>query len=630
MPLFINSLCKTGAPPEQSIFDLVSDFDGDLLTWNAEQFDRDAGATLTISAGTHNAYGPDLIGSHGAISAYGPDTQTIVGAGEGVTFIEDLQNAFTNDDYASSLGTVNGTLPRIDTILIGEDECTLKDLDDVELFTVGQWVRLMGYDMQAFGFPQNNHFFEHRQITDINEGTGVLTLDQGVKYDYKDTYPELNVGSSSQPDQCGSATLMPIVTKYWDVHHHVKNMTINPTATNAFYGAGREITWESCTFENYAHIPSRMVSITYLDCTFNGGSGFEFDKSVETVTFTDCTVYDIITQQSSSIDDLVVTNSYISQLIGTPKRATLTDSTIDTLRLGCSAYGASRSTVIDTCDVGALTRTARSCFLDVFDSHTSGNLVISFTNAQSGSDALIDLVPDPGAWYRLYGENAAIGPSFQITDVTFDGNTDIFTYNTTLTGTEPQWALATRIEVVDCPDLTVTDSTGEIAFCSYAAAAGMALGEYFNSGPFSATYSADAPYITGTGDMNIATGYLCGEVVTIKLNVTVPYTGVNGECRLCLFDVNNFPSSHPFVDSTGAAYVNWTPRFDLKTAGERVITIAGVTGSGGADAGMSLGTARWWCSAGGIGYRLSHSIASESSAVWPEFTLEVILDQGIT
>jgi hypothetical protein len=615
-------------------FDLVRDYAGEFTSWNAWQNNAyRPSSVLFIPAGTHSAFGPDGTGSDGELSSAGTNgpggAVTVLGAGTTATIITDMTTPLPTNTQPGQDGNGNGAQPNINTILTGATTATTKILNDCCQFRVNDWVMLCAYDMQSFGHPRNNHYFEFRKITAVDYATGTVTFDQGVKYDYLDTYPELQPGTRFLEDQGGCATMIKMSKKRWDCETLVKNLTMN--SSSAFFGSTRVTKWENVTFSDWSAIPSLCAEWTAYNCVFDGAHGLEFDKSIETITFENCTVWDQITQQSSSIDDIYGINSFFFHMNGTPKRATFTDCTFGDLRLGPSAYGSGYSVTMTDCAVTTdFFTVARNTFLSDFASTTGGVLTIDFDSATpSDGDCLINLVPDSNCWYQFVkGTLGIIGPSFQITDVTYDSGTDLFTYTTTLDGTEGEWALAERIINHDCPDLTVTNCTGKIAFCSYAAAAGMALGEYFNSGSFTGTYTSSAPFISAPA-MSLAAGFMRGDLVSLKLNVTKAFTGT-GACKLCLFSTTNYPSSIAFVNTAGSGSVTWAPQFDLRSTGERVCTLTGTTGAAAGDVNPTVTAgARWWTSGDAIAYRLSNSIAAQDPSTYPEFTLEIILDQGI-
>jgi hypothetical protein len=109
-----------------------------------------------------------------------------------------------------------------------------------------------------------------------------------------------------------------------------------------------------------------------------------------------------------------------------------------------------------------------------------------------------------------------------------------------------------------------------------------------------------------------------GAPVSIKVNVTRAYTGAS---------TLNMSYAHRCVTS-GALAFN-TVLVNLKILGERVLTPAGNTGAQSLDTLPSQASVEFLGSGFGI-VKLSRDISGESSADWPEFTLEVITDQGLS
>jgi hypothetical protein len=616
---------------------LATDFAGSVELWNNYQEINPGDKTLCVPAGTYYRNAHENI--FPVISAFGPGTQITVGQDRETTFFDEFGDAVNHEIYRNpppvGNNTINYPLAKIDTMLVGESVATLKDLARASDFSVGQWVLLIAYDMQGYGYPQNNHFFEYRQIAAINVGTGEITLDQGVRHDYKDTYPHLNDGTALQPDPGGDATIIPLYTAGWDAHYILRNLTINPVATNAIYGSARKITWEHCIFPNYGHIPTGTKDITYRNCSFLNGIGFEFDKFVDTVTFEDCTgEFESLGVQSSSIYELTMNNCDFLTLSGTPKYVTITDSNFTNLKFSPFAYGAgSYEVVLDNVTVSNLSPNFSGFDISHFTSTAGGVFTIPVATAvAAGVDVILRFIPDPLSWYCFaYGGGVGrAGPSFQVTDVTEAGG--ILSYTTTLTGSEPELALATRIVSIDCTELTVINTTeGALAPMSYPAAAGLAAGEYFNTGPWNPSnfywMSGGVPRIAGLPTSQ--EGWLAGTLVSLTFTVTKPYTGTQSTLAIAIqggeFFGSRWKKSDASIDSFGGPY------FDLKFAGTRVITPSGVTGSQGTESNdLWAAGFRWWVSGNRFAYRVEHDITGEDPSVYPEFEFELILDQGIT
>lgn len=111
-----------------------------------------------------------------------------------------------------------------------------------------------------------------------------------------------------------------------------------------------------------------------------------------------------------------------------------------------------------------------------------------------------------------------------------------------------------------------------------------------------------------------------GFIQSIKFNVTKAYTGAGtlnaglGQFRVYLY--------------INGVQTEYNPRINVKILGERVILADGsVTGTQSLDANLSFGSEPAWID-GGFDPVFSRNINSESSADWPEFTIEMITDQG--
>jgi hypothetical protein len=660
MPLLLTSLCGAGysvptpPPPEVPVvpdplnLNLVTDFEGDLSTWNAYQATVGTACNLFIPAGVHDCRGVDLAGARGRFSlANGHDLMTIFGAGMDLTSMDQITTPFNKTPYFTV--NENGSKPNIETMLEGESVATLKVLSDVSNFSVGQYVLLLALDVQGFGYPQNNHFFEYRLITAIDLDTGELTFDAPVRHDYKSTYPRLSGGSGSTPDQAGEATLFPMNITAWDCQSHVKDLTVNPTYTGAYYGEQRSIIWENVRFGQYAHIPSFQHTIEYINCVFAGLQGFEFDKSVELVNCEGCTIEGtgpIWTIQSSSVHTLTMTDCALRTMNGTPKVAVLNNCTFTTgLILGCISYGGSYSAELNDCNCSTLAFTKTGIRTTTASNGAAWTWIggddgqFSYPRSTIG-DSLYRALPDPNIWYT-FGDvtHGKWGPPFQITDATLDQDTGIITYSSTLTGTEPGITLSTFATKAPLPQgFTVTgvdedDGVNPLGPFSYAEAAGKQVGEYFNFGDWPAT----AEYYLATGSVprlrgvrSLAGGNMHGRINSITINVTQAYTGTNPTCRMSF--TGEFFGGWWLCAEDLTTFSQWRAEIDLTVAGERVITPGGVTGTAGSDAGLSLGAGVWLCSnhstIGGV--RLSYNPGTEDPSVWPQFTFLIDLDQEMS
>lgn len=114
---------------------------------------------------------------------------------------------------------------------------------------------------------------------------------------------------------------------------------------------------------------------------------------------------------------------------------------------------------------------------------------------------------------------------------------------------------------------------------------------------------------------------IIGNLVSVKVNVITPYTGTRP-----VLTVGFSQFGLPVVQS--GALTTWSPLVNLKTAGERVITVGSTTGTQSGDSGLTVSSDLWFT--GTYAARVSHDITGESSGVYPSYTIEIITDQGFS
>jgi hypothetical protein len=115
---------------------------------------------------------------------------------------------------------------------------------------------------------------------------------------------------------------------------------------------------------------------------------------------------------------------------------------------------------------------------------------------------------------------------------------------------------------------------------------------------------------------------MVGAIQSIKFNVTKAYTGVQGTLTAGL-------SQSQIQLMINGAWTSYAPRINMKILGERVITPSGVTGTQSGDSNLTLGSLPAWIG-GGFDPSMSVSISGEAESTWPEFTIEMITDQGFS
>jgi hypothetical protein len=124
---------------------------------------------------------------------------------------------------------------------------------------------------------------------------------------------------------------------------------------------------------------------------------------------------------------------------------------------------------------------------------------------------------------------------------------------------------------------------------------------------------------------------MLGNLVSIKVNVTKAYTGVAS------FLNTNFNTNRNMKCVMGGSLATFGYAINLKILGERVFTVGSSTGVQSGDTlfinGSSQATtvipSSVWMNGIAFNMALSSDISGEDPSVWPEYTMEMITDQGM-
>jgi len=487
----------------------------------------------------------------------------------------------------AGLASASGCSARIQSVSPGASTVTLTaaslSAGYISRFTAGDWIMLGGLDTQGlwnapYGFPPNQTYFEWRQVTNVNAGTGVITLDRPVSNTYLSTWPNYNSGDNFEADNGGAATI-------WTVGAGVANSTWNTTLefigltfyrSGQIYANGRSVTYRNVTFptgSGLGAIPTQNETFTAIGTTWN--AVIEVDKMIGTFTL-DSSSLTLLQFQSNSTDLFIARNgtTFSSGLQGGGKRSELTDVTIADFRPGSYAYGNTPGPVICTrCAVaawsnaGILQSTNPSPY-----SMASG--VISFANtAATGADPAQRWASTIGKtiWHR--GSNLSSVGAFTVLGVTQDPtNTYIQTdqaggfpnYATLGGSTEPGfWTNGAQ-------QFTCDACTGDATFTAMNVQAGAT--------PLAPmmTYSQRA-FTPSTAATNLGNVFGIGKLTSLTVDVTTAFAGTGTATLNPTGQFHNFT-----VNQSTWTQFDWFPTINLKQTGTRVITPGGVTCNGGA------------------------------------------------
>jgi hypothetical protein len=632
------SMAAQAKAHKAAVRDLAADFDGSLDAWCRFFSLQTEPCTLTVPPGYFSGQRLASVGFNG----------TIIGAGAGVSSLE--AGVTFNSGIPEGQGIV---WPKIATATAGQNYAQLLTISDASNYTAGNWSLLTAWTMQVGGYPQNVYFFEWIKIANVDAATGVITFDRPIRNTYKATYPPLLEGGGSV-DGGGRATLFPchdadifrvlppdftapwptVMPSTFDQSITIRNCTlVSSTHSGNFVsnGACREVLFEDCTFVD-APVPTASVSWTARRCIIP--SSVEVDKLVETVTFDDCTFNGDIDVQSASVDCLVVTGCTGAShgVVGTPKKALIENSTLSTLRIGPGGFGQASELTVSNCTISNNDPIGgRLYLLSNVTSITNGIITIPITKAffgdPGGTGGPASEQITPGGWHFLKDDTIPTTTlfAFTVTDVTYDATN--WYIHTSIPQPNPYSTIATSIVPHPCTSVTVTGTGGcsEMRVLSLAPA-GKPLYSYYNTG----TWNGISITGLGVGESS----FLWGNIVSIKVNIITPYTGAkslqlrllrqNGETRLL---------------NPSFAYVTYAPAININIAGLRVITPGSTVGAQTGDSGLDLAAGNNWIGNSDskvfafmhdFGTGSGADISDEDPSLWPELTIEIITDQGIT
>ncbi|WP_164937552.1 hypothetical protein [Bradyrhizobium guangxiense] len=572
---------------------------------------------------------------------------------------------------------------RLVTVAAGSSKVQLLTPAQASIFTVGSYALITGFDLQGiwqapYGYPSNPHWFEYVKVISVDASAGTVTLAAPLKNTYKSTWPNYNSGSQFEVDAGGPATLYALDPS-WDTQVEYRGLTISQDKFQT-YANGRSVTYRDVKFTGYnCGVPTQNYLWQAIN-TDMSNCNLEVDKLITSMVMNNV-IINQLKFQSSSTDLVTISGSTIkTQLTGTPKKAVISDTKIADFRPGAYAYGRSDEVICTNCTIGSFN--PAGVFETGFGSnpvqvsYAMSNGVISFPNGTTvlgatnngagkvrltvastagfasndrvnissiagtyeanGGNKLISVIdathldlPEisfvnaykSGGVVGLYAPRWAVpgtnllwvgahgsGPIFKVLDVTQDQN---FSYiKTDFPGSFPAYAGAKlAIRVHPAPKFTCNNCSGSADVVDLNnAPAGAPLYSYSKR-----TYSA----LTGT--IAAPRVPLWGALKSAKFNVTTPYSGA-GALQFQLSQFNNWP-----MMSSPTTVSNFGPGINMAVAGERTLTLTGITGMQSLDklgVPPNPGTLLGPSNSGP-----TFSAATQSSA---QITVELMTDQHIS
>lgn len=596
------------------------------------------------------------------------------------------------------LDDATGCSARINSVLAGATSVTITNTAFCSRFVAGRWAVVTGFDLQGgykspYGYPPNPHFFDYVQIgsTDNCATTGQILLGSALTNSYRSTWPNFNTGNVFEADQGGPATIYALDSS-WDGEVDIRGATIDDVNNQSIY-QGRSVIIRDVTMTG-AHciIPSQNESFTMIN-SMGASCNIEVDKIINNLTYQGTTLRRVSFQSSSTNTLTWDGGSLVLDMNGTPKVANISNLTIPTIRLGPYAYGTPISATCTNCVItnpiasfGVMEKggggdPGANVFYTVSGGVFSYPLGVNITNlTDNGSGKVRLTVADTTGWATnavagksgifatcsapspctggakltivngtqidlldfnfadvkwsgagfLYnsaeqerwaipgtnvfpvGQWGASTPAFQVTGVTRSGN--FVNIATTLSGGFPTIPLSRGkgFLQVQAPKWTCTNCSGNAQAVDFSGApANTPIFSYSNR--------------TFNNSTALSSWNLWGKVTSIKINVMQAYTGSTNPLRVNLPEETIVPAGTTTF---------WNPLINLRQAGLRTITPAGVTcdtgggpvaGACSGDSGLTLPspTAMF---AGTIEQQMPNGTPTDQP--WT-MTAEFIMDQGV-
>jgi hypothetical protein len=498
---------------------------------------------------------------------------------------------------------MNGALDsvRVATVTAGASTATMLDIADAGKLTVGAYVCLCGHTTQGDGTPPNLHFFEYIVVAGISGTT--ITFDRPVRQTYRSTWQDDGAAHLMVTEGLNGGGVFG-----WD--QTIGHYGYTVTQSVGGHTRSRDIRLHDMALDVFTPTNSSVVLLD--NCTIPSGS-VEVDKLIEVFRVHASTVRRLY-HQSSAPGLLYIDSSTLTvALDGTPRHTIVSYGTLAQLALGCF-YGCTKSVVAANSTISSWQYGSAS-----FD--LGGDAQSGVQNAYTMSGGVITMprtarpttvYPEwavPGC-VAFFGGKYPYGASFTVDDVTADAS-NVYVH-TSLAGGFPTVPLdgSSRLQIRGhpCPKLTVTNCTGcEDSLDLSNAPAGRPVGSWSRRAYTAAHTSAIQTF-----------PLVMGRVSEIRVNVTTAFTGTGGTLQARVFDV-------PLLNSSGVE-VRYEPVIDLSVAGERVVTLSGVAGSGGTDSGLALPAGAWFVGSAFAGFNAFRNVSAQAG-VGPAVTVTIVADQ---
>ena len=393
----------------------------------------------------------------------------------------------------------------------------------------------------------------------------MVTLTQALRYQHLSTFPSTSQYPISDEfyDTGGPASIY-VIRQGWAQTVRMFGLTLGNPAGTSFALAAKVFEFTDCTTLSSNWSPSVCQRTSYLRCDLTQSATVEVDKEIELLEFTDCNI-GFITIQSASVELATFRACQISHLKqDNAKAIRVTDCRIRILDIEGN-YGNALQRVYTNCLIFQFNieegTAVPSLLLSAF---TFSNGVFSRALAPSSANYFGFGIPGSPAFFSD-SSSANYGSPFQITGITTgSGNLEISTTLSALP-TYVGALSATKTILHLAPSISFDNCTGNPLIVQLSQTP---KGQpWFTYGYWELT-NENLAAIPGLAAI--------GFITKLRVNVRKAYTGAQSTMLLHAFGSSGMVGFS--VSGTTWTEVTPDPCFDLKVAGERVITATKVNG----------------------------------------------------
>lgn len=508
----------------------------------------------------------------------------------------------------------------------GDTHVDLVTPSQISRFVTGNYFTQTGFVLQIGGYPTNHAYVEHRLITnrdtDTNSATyGRISFATPLVNTYLSSWPYY--GDISTMDDGGPATAYAAPPSY-NAQFILADLKVVTQSQQTAWA-------RSVHLNNVDQIgvvnANNGVFPTYCDdWQHNGGDctniTLEVDKATTSAIFNGITNLQQLFIQSMSVQKVKFLNSTSTQILGLARSFLMdNDSVVGTLTTGLGGpYGSNDEAVLNNSTITALVPGNGR-----WSSGFSGAAGVDKIPGVSLANGLLKIPKTEGPISWAYPGNTVLWTddgtlwsqtAVRVVSCADDGTNTVIALDPPLSGFLPlPFNTGTNIQIYFHPGkrITCSNMSGDKIFEGLNVARARApLGSYHK-----ATYLMSAALNTTQ-----RAPFLIGNLKSAKYTVNHAYGGSGAL---------SFPalSNMPYLDRNNSHGISpfHTPTLDMKTAGLRSVTAAGVTGSGGADSGLAMpDTVQTWLTgtpASAMGYSADKSGVDGAVSL----TVEIQTDQ---